>query len=186
MKIIETSEQNQIQTSWFKIYVTKMLGQQQQVNHRTNFADAFTGAFGGFIGITTLLILTHLTGAMWLMASLGASCVLAFGAWNAPFSQPRNIIGGHLISGFIGISFFQLFGTHMAAIGAAVGITIFVMMLTRTVHPPAGGNPIIIMLGGFSWSYLVTPILLGSIIIVIFAVVINNIRQKRHYPLYWW
>lgn len=185
MKIIESSHPTK-SISWWSIYVTKMAGQKQQVNHRTNLADAATGAVGGFVSIALLLWLTNITGSTWLMASLGASCVLVFGAWNAPFSQPRNILGGHLISGIIGISFYQLFGTTSVTIGAAVGLTIFLMMLTRTVHPPAGGNPIIIMLGGYSWSYLVTPIFIGAVLIILLAVIINNIRQQRHYPLYWW
>ncbi|MFF5996123.1 HPP family protein [Lysinibacillus sp. KU-BSD001] len=172
--------------SWWYEYFRKMLGQHQQVNHQTNIADALTGAVGGCIGIGTLLFLTQLTHTSWLMASLGASCVLVFGAWNAPFSQPRNVIGGHLLSGIIGISFYMLFGSHPLAISVAVGFTIFAMMLTRTVHPPAGGNPIIIMLGGYSWPYLVAPVIIGAVVIVIYAVLINNIRQKRHYPLYWW
>lgn len=109
-----------------------------------------------------------------------------FGAWNAPFSQPRNIIGGHFISGFIGISFYSLFGSHPMVISLAVGVTIFLMMLTKTVHPPAGGNPIIIILNGYGWDYLISPIAIGSIIIIFYAVILNNIRQNRHYPLYWW
>lgn len=96
MKTIERTEQvelnEQSQPTWLKIYATKLRGQRQQVNHHTNFGDAFTGAFGGFVSIAILLWLTNVTGALWLMASLGASCVLVFGAWNAPFSQPRNIL----------------------------------------------------------------------------------------------
>lgn len=170
--------------SWFESYFKKMVG-GEKVSHRTNFADAFTGGFGSFIAIITLLFLTNATGTTWLMASFGASCVLVFGAWNAPFSQPLNIIGGNFISGVIGISMYMLLGSSMLSISLAVSLTIITMMLTRTVHPPAGGNPIIIILGGYGWSYLWAPILIGSIIIVILAVLINNIRQNRKYPLFW-
>lgn len=186
MEKIEQHEQMKVKSNWWHDYFAKMTGQHQQVSHRANMADACTAGIGGFFSIGTLLLLTQLTNTPWLMASLGASCVLVFGAWNAPFSQPKNVIGGHLLSGIIGISFFSLFGSHPLAISVAVGLTVFAMMLTKTVHPPAGGNPIIIMLGSYSWSYLFAPILIGSIIIVLYAVVLNNIRQNRHYPLYWW
>ena len=172
--------------SWWQGYFMKMRGQHLAVSHRTNMADALTAAVGGFIGIGTLLLLTYMTDTPWLIASLGASCVLVFGAWNAPFSQPRNILGGHIISGPIGISFYELFGAHPLAISAAVALTIFIMMLTKMIHPPGGGNPIIIMLGGYSWSYLFAPIIVGAVVIIVYAVILKNIRQNRQYPLFWW
>lgn len=170
--------------SWFKGYIGKM-GGGDRTNHPTNWADALTGAIGGFISICTLLLLTYYTDAQWLMASFGASCVLVFGAWNAPFSQPFNVIGGHVISGVIAVTLYMVLGGTTFSISLAVGLTILTMMLTRTVHPPAGGNPIVIMLAGYGWDYLLTPILLGAIIIVIYAVLINNLRQNRKYPLFW-
>lgn len=169
---------------WLKDYVGKMRG-GDKVSHQSNLADALTGGIGGFISICTLLLLTHYTNAQWLMASLGASCVLVFGAWNAPFSQPLNVIGGHVISGVIAATLHTILGDTMLSISLAVGLTIFTMMLTRTVHPPAGGNPIVMMLAGYSWEYLLTPILCGAIIIVLYAVLINNLRQNRKYPLFW-
>ncbi len=183
---MEKLEQHEhVRTSWWQEYFMKMRGQHLAVSHRTNMADALTAAVGGFIGIGTLLLLTYMTGTPWLIASLGASCVLVFGAWNAPFSQPRNILGGHIISGTIGILFYELFGAHPLAISAAVARTIFIMMLTKMIHPPGGGNPII-MLGGYSWSYLFAPIIVGAVVIIVYAVILNNIRQNRHYPLFWW
>lgn len=184
---MEKAEEHQrVKTSWWQEYFLKMGGQHLAVNHRTNMADAVTAAVGGFLSIGTLLLLTLMTGTPWLIASLGASCVLVFGAWNAPFSQPRNIIGGHAISGLIGISFYGFFGNHPFVVSAAVALSIFLMMLTKTVHPPGGANPIIIMLGGYDWHYLFSPIIVGAVVIILYAVVLNNIRQNRHYPLFWW
>ncbi|MBJ3787765.1 HPP family protein, partial [Bacillus sp. OA1] len=105
--------------------------------------------------------------------------------WNAPLSQPRNIIGGHLISTFIGLSIYHLFGNEYWTIALAVGMAIAVMMLTRTTHPPAGADPIIVILGANSWSYLVTPVLIGSVVIVVIALFINNMSSKRSYPTFW-
>lgn len=178
--------ESQKESAWWLTYVKKMTGQGQAGSPRANVADIVTAGVGGFVSISVLLLLTYLTDAEWLMASLGASCVLVFGAWTAPFSQPRNIIGGHLLSGIIALSFSALFGDHPIVISLAVALTMMAMILTKTVHPPAGGNPIIIIMGGYDWSYLVEPLLIGAVVIVIFAVIINNARQNRHYPLFWY
>lgn len=171
-------------TNPIKSYIAKMKGGGHSPS-RTNFADAITGAIGGLICIFVLLCLTNYTGTPWLMASLGGSCVLVFVVWNAPLSQPRNIIGGHLISAFIGLIMYSLLGTNIVSISIGVGLTIFLMAFLGIIHPPAGANPIIIILGGYGWSYLVMPVLIGALIIVFFGLVINNLRETRKYPLFW-
>lgn len=119
------------------------------------------------------------------MAPFGASCVLAFGLWNAPLSQPRNIIGGHLVATLVGLTIYHLFGNNPYTLGTGVGLAIFFMMLTKTTHPPAGADPIVVILGASSWNYIINPVLIGSIIIVIVALLINNFRSNRSYPTYW-
>ena len=118
-------------------------------------------------------------------ASMGGSCVLVFVVWYAPLSQPRNIIGGHFISALIGLLFYSLFGSGLLSITFGVGLTIFCMAILGIIHPPAGANPIIIIMGGYSWSYLVTPVLIGAVIIVLIGLLINNLRDTRKYPVYW-
>jgi CBS-domain-containing membrane protein len=140
---------------------------------------------GGFLTIFALILLTKITSAVWLMAPFGASCVLAFGLWNAPLSQPRNIIGGHFVSTFVGLASYHFFGDEPWAIGLAVGLAIAVMMLTKTTHPPAGADPLVVMLGQYGWSYLFTPVLTGAVIIVLLALLINNLRSNRSYPTFW-
>ncbi|WP_454192637.1 HPP family protein [Paenibacillus sp. Marseille-Q7038] len=147
--------------------------------------DSLTGLIGGFITISILAFLTSMTSSEWLMAPFGASCVLAFSVWNAPLSQPRNIIGGHFVSALVGLAAYHLIGAEPWAIGLAVGLAISLMMLTKTTHPPAGADPIIIMLGGYGWGYLVSPVLIGSLIIVLIALIINNMRSNRAYPTFW-
>ncbi|MFP3415974.1 HPP family protein, partial [Bacillus sp. SIMBA_074] len=82
-----------------------------------NVKDAITGLIGGFLTIFALILLTKITSAVWLMAPFGASCVLAFGLWNVPLSQPRNIIGGHFVSTFVGLASYHFFGDEPWAIG---------------------------------------------------------------------
>lgn len=165
-------------------YLSKMRG-GERAPARTNFADALTGAFGGLVSICILLLLTKYTDSSWLMASFGGSCVLAFVVWNAPLSQPRNIIGGHFVSSAIGLLVAQVLGTNIFSISIAIGLTVFCMAFLGCIHPPAGANPIIIMIEGYKWSYLFMPVLLGAIIIVVLAILINNLRQSRKYPLFW-
>ncbi|WP_117148959.1 HPP family protein [Paraliobacillus zengyii] len=147
--------------------------------------DALTGLIGGFLTIFSLVILTNITSIGWLIAPFGASCVLAFGVWNSPLSQPRNIIGGHVISTFAGLSVYHLFGASPWSIGLAVGLAVAAMMLTKTTHPPAGADPLVIMMGEYSWGLLVSPVLIGSVIIVLLALLINNLRSDRKYPTFW-
>lgn len=165
-------------------YLYKMKGKGSSPL-QVNVKEALTGLVGGFATIFILLYLTKFTSTEWLMAPFGASCVLAFGVWNAPLSQPRNIIGGHLISTLVGLVIYHLFGNHPWTLALSIGLAITLMMLTKTTHPPAGADPLIVILGAYSWSYLITPVLVGSIVIVGMALIINNLRSDRSYPTFW-
>lgn len=146
---------------------------------------AFIGLCGGFFAIGLLAWLTSWTSAVWIMAPLGASCVLAFGIWDAPFSQPRNIIGGHLVATTIGLSMYHLFGDAIWVMALATGLSIALMHITRTTHPPAGADPIVVIMTGSPWSFLITPVLIGSLVIVLSALFINNLDKERRYPTFW-
>lgn len=147
--------------------------------------NAAIGAIGGFVAIAFLALLTDLTSSVWIMAPFGASCVLAFGLWDAPLSQPRNIVGGHLISTFVGLLLSHLFGDNVMVMAAGVGLAIGLMMLTKTTHPPAGADPLVVIMAGSAWSFLFTPVLIGSILIVLVALFINNLDKSRQYPKFW-
>ncbi|CDN43850.1 MULTISPECIES: HPP family protein [Paenibacillus] len=147
--------------------------------------NAAIGAAGGFAVIAVLALLTQASSSAWLMASFGASCVLAFGVWDAPLSQPRNIVGGHLLSTLIGLILSHLFHGGVWVMAAGVGLAIGLMMLTRTTHPPAGADPLIVIMAGSGWSFLVMPVLIGSIVIVLAALVVNNLDPNRRYPTFW-
>ena len=153
---------------------------------KVNIKDVLTGTIGGIITIFILSLLTNMTSNPWLIASFGASCVLAFGIWNSPLSQPRNIIGGHFISTLVGLIVYQFFGDEPWSVAVAVGLAIGLMMLTKTTHPPAGADPIIVFFGtSHSWGFLFTPVLTGTLVIVLVALVINNLRSDRQYPVFW-
>ena len=140
---------------------------------------------GGFITIALLVCLSNWLALTLILGSFGASCVLVFGFPDAPFSQPRNVIAGHFLSSLIGLVCLQVFGHEWWSVAIAVGTAIAVMMRTRTVHPPAGSNPVIIFLGSPAWSFLLFPTLLGAIAIVLVALFYHNLSREARWPKYW-
>ena len=121
----------------------------------------------------------------WLLASFGATAVIVFGYHDHPFAQPKNVFFGHLLSAFVGILFATFFGVSFITIGLAVGIGVMLMMAFKITHPPAGGNPIIVMIGGVSFQFLIFPVMVGAIAIIIGGIIYNRLILKRKYPQTW-
>jgi len=167
-----------------KTFFSKMRG-DSQCPPRQDLRLILISWIGGFLATATVAYLTNVSHTPLILGSFGASCVLLFGFPESPFSQPRNVIAGHFISSFIGLIFLTLFGAIWWSMALAVGTAIAVMQLTRTVHPPAGSNPVIVMLTVPTWEFLLTPTLFGAIILVIVAVFFNNLPKERFYPKYW-
>ena len=127
--------------------------------------------------------------SLFLIGSVGASAVLAYGAPQAPFSQPRNIIGGHCVSALVGVTVFFFLGNEgMFACPLAVSLAIVAMQLTGTVHPP-GGATLIAVIGGstvhqLGYWYVICPVGLGACIMVVVAILVNNLSgdTARKYP----
>lgn len=140
---------------------------------------------GGFIAIAAVAALTDFFSVALLLGSFGASCVLVFGYPDVPFSQPRNVVAGHVISSLVGLAFLSVFGPHWWAVALAVGTAIALMMVTRTVHPPAGSNPVIVFLTQPTWGFLLFPTLVGALVLVVVALIYNNATRDTKYPKYW-
>jgi CBS-domain-containing membrane protein len=140
---------------------------------------------GGSLAIALVALLTDVSGMPLVLGSFGASCVLLFGFPESPFSQPRNVIGGHFLASLTGLAFLAFFGAHWWSMALATGTAIAVMMATRTVHPPAGSNPVIVMLSAPAWSFLLTPTLAGAVMLILVALAFHRLAGKRAYPHYW-
>jgi CBS-domain-containing membrane protein len=140
---------------------------------------------GGFLAIASVAALADVLSVALVLGSFGASCVLVFGYPDVPFSQPRNVIAGHVISSLVGLTFLTALGPHWWSVALAVGTAIALMMLTRTVHPPAGSNPVIVFLAQPTWSFLLFPTLSGALILVAVALAYNNATRDARYPKYW-
>ena len=143
----------------------------------------FAGVFSAFtIGILT--ILTYKTGfGIFLIASFGSSMVLLYGYPESPFAQPKNIFFGHLLTAVVGMIFLYLIPLPLyIVLPLAVGFGVGLMILLNVTHPPAGGNPIIVIMGSVSPDYLLNPVISGSIIILLFGIIINRFILKKTYP----
>ena len=146
------------------------------------------GFLGTAISIGILAYLAHAYGVPLLIAPFGASCALLFAAPDAPLAQPRNVIGGHLVASFVGLAAVYLLPTiSPVEMGIVVGLGILAMQITRTLHPPAGADPIVVMVLGSAtpWTFLLTPVLVGTVILVFIAVILNNLERGAHWPKYW-
>ena len=155
---------------------------------------------GGIGAGITIGILTYITFqsvlagtnyGLWLAASFGSSVVVVFGYPENEFSEPKNVLLGHLLCALVGIIFVTLFNItqdrsiFFITIGLAVGISVMLMMAFKITHPPAGANTIVVMLTQDSFQFLVFPIMVGAITIIIGGVIYNRFILKKNYPLKW-
>lgn len=148
-------------------------------------AFVLTSMLGAIAAIAITGWLTQLSGYPWQMAPFGASCVLAFGLPDSPLAQPRSIVGGHLVASVVGLIVLNTLGDGWLAAGIAVGVALALMQLTRTVHAPAGADPLVVLASHAGADFLLTPVLAGSATIVLVALLANNLRQRGSYPRYW-
>ena len=149
-----------------------------------NIKQSFLAGFFSIITIGVLTILTYKTEfGIFLIASFGSSMVLLYGYPESPFAQPKNIFFGHLLTAIVGLIFLYFVPLPLfLIIPLAVGFGVSLMILLNVTHPPAGGNPIIVIMGSVSIDYLINPIIIGTIIILLFGIIINRLILKKNYP----
>ena len=146
------------------------------------------GLIAGLFSTITIAALTFLTYktqyGIFLIASFGSSMVLLYGYPESPFAQPKNIFFGHLVTSVVGILvLFYVPSPIYITIPVAVGAGVSLMIILNVTHPPAGGNPIIVIIGSVSLDYLINPIITGTIIILIFGIILNRLILKKKYPI---
>ncbi len=150
---------------------------------------------GAFLGILAVSFLSHTmmdgTGPIMLVGSFGASAVLIYGAVESPLAQPRNLLGGHVLSALIGVAMAKLLPEAVwIAAPLAVATAIAAMHVTRTLHPPGGATALIAVIGGepvraLGFLYALAPVGLGALIMLAVALLVNNLSPRRCYPVFW-
>ncbi len=150
---------------------------------------------GAFIGIAAVAYINYnrLEGSdlVMIIGSFGASAVLIYAAIKSPLAQPRNLLGGHVFSAIIGVTSYQLLNPQMwLAASVAVATAIAFMHATKTLHPPGGATALIAVIGSekihnLGYMYVLIPVGLGAIIMLIVALLVNNIPKSRRYPEFW-
>jgi CBS-domain-containing membrane protein len=148
------------------------------------FIKAIIAGFFSAVTIGVLTVLTYKTTlGLFIAASFGSSMVLLFGFPESPFAQPKNVFFGHLVTALVGVFFVNFIPLPIyISIAGAVGIGIFLMIILDVVHPPAGGNPIMVIIGSASFEYLINPIIFGCILILLIAIIVNKFLLKKDYP----
>ncbi len=149
-----------------------------------NIKQSFLAGLFSIFTIALLTVLTYKTElGIFLLASFGSSMVLLYGYPESPFAQPKNVFFGHFTTTLVGLFFLHFVPLPIfVIIPLAVGFGVGLMILLNVTHPPAGGNPIIVIIGSVSFDYLLSPVITGSILIIIFAIVINRFILKKNYP----
>ncbi len=167
------------------MFLKKLCGDHAPLPPTSSVKLIALAGIGGSLAIGSIALLAQSLEVILILGSFGATCVLVFGFPDVPFSQPRNIIAGHFLSALIGLLCLTVLGPHWWSLAIAVGLSISAMMWTRTVHPPAGSNPVIVFLTQPSWSFLLFPTLAGSLLLALVALLYLNSTRPARYPKYW-
>lgn len=163
----------------------KMKGKLRAEHAALSWKYAIWGLVGGSGAILAIGLITQLAGCPLLIGSFAASAVLLFGASESPLAQPRNLVGGHLVSALVAVGAVFSGGTDTRVAAVAVGVSICLMYLTRTMHPPGGATALLGVQSHAAPSFVLVPVLSGSLILLLLALFTNNVVHHRQYPKHW-
>ena len=137
-------------------------------------------SFGSFLCMFFISYINSLDSSnIWLIPPFGASLVLVMAVQDSPLAQPRNVFFGHIFSALSGVIMFYFLGGSPLSISLGMALAILIMMITKTVHPPAGANPVIAILGAKTFEFVIIPVAIGASFIIIFAYIYNKIWKRN-------
>jgi len=176
-------------------YFLKMRGTTRGSPPRVSGAEIMWSWLGAFLGIAAVAWVDHFFfegfDLSLMIGSFGASAVLVYGAVRSPLAQPRNLLGGHILSAIVGVACWKLLHQYpWLAEAMAVATAIALMHITRTLHPPGGATALIAVIGSagihkLGFWYVVMPATVGPLILLVVALLVNNIPASRRYPEIW-
>jgi CBS-domain-containing membrane protein len=176
-------------------YLRKMGGTTRGSPPRVSNAEIAWSWAGAFLGIAAAGLASQAffegLDLTLMIGSLGASAVLVYGAPRSPLAQPRNLVGGHVLSAIVGVACWKLLHQYpWLAAALAVATAIAIMHATRTLHPPGGATALIAVIGSrevhdLGFLFVLVPCTLGPLVLLAVALVVNNIPGSRRYPEIW-
>ncbi|WP_051617723.1 HPP family protein [Desulfofundulus thermocisternus] len=179
-------EKRDVELPYIVVYLRKMRGGRRTVPQSVpSWKELLVSWFGAFSGIGVVAALSLVYHMPLIVPSFGASALLIYGLPDAPLAQPRNVIGGHIISAICGVTVYALCGLTWWSAALAASLAVLLMLITRTAHPPGGATALGAVLAGASPLYILTPIALGAVILVLVGLITNNLLPERKYPKYW-
>jgi CBS-domain-containing membrane protein len=144
------------------------------------------GAAGAAVAIALMELLAAGSAIPLLFVPFATSIVLVMGSPDIEAAQPRELVGGHLVATLVGLLVVKITGPGTAAAALAVGLAIVAMHLTRTFHPPAGIDPLVVVVNNMSWSFLLVPVAVGACLLAAFAFAWHNVVRRGSWPRRWW
>jgi CBS-domain-containing membrane protein len=176
-------------------YFRKMAGTTQSPP-RVSLSEILWSWLGAFLGIAAVAYINYgfldASDLVMIIGSFGASAVLIYGAVKSPLAQPRNLLGGHVLSALIGVTAFKLVEPNLwLAAALAVAFSIALMHATKTLHPPGGATALIAVISGakvhnLGYLYVLVPVAAGALVMLAVALLVNNLAPRRRYPEFWW
>jgi CBS-domain-containing membrane protein len=176
-------------------YWRKMTGLTQSPP-RVGWGEILWSWLGSFLGVAAVAFLHYRyfegTDLLLIIGSFGASAVLIYGAIKSPLAQPRNFVGGHIISALIAVTMVKICGPYLwLAAALAVSLSVATMHATKTLHPPGGATALIAVISGpkiqnLGYLYALMPVATGALIMLVVALLVNNLAPARRYPEFWW
>jgi HPP family len=172
--------------SWeqFGRYLSSLKG-SEAYQPRFSMQQILLSYVGSFLGIAALAYISVNTPYPMIAAPFGAAAVLVFAVPSSPLAQPRNLIFGNLIGATVSLIMLNLFGAEPWVMALAVATTIKLMQLTKTLHPPGGAVALVGVMSHAKWEFLFTPVLTGSIVLLLCTIAFNNLMPGRSYPQHW-
>jgi CBS-domain-containing membrane protein len=162
------------------------LRDQDSAERGPSFGIIVAGAAGAAVAVLLMEVLSERAAFPLLFVPFATSIVLVMGSPELEAAQPRALVGGHLVASLVGLLVVKVTGPGPFAAALAVGLAVVAMHITRSFHPPAGIDPLVVVINDMSWSFLLVPVALGACLLAALAYAWHNAHRRGAWPQRWW